>query len=134
MIDVHPEKPRDMEFPGRSERELIAAALGIAHRQDVAVPLARWSVRDLGDDRAQVRAARGVAVVHAQRIEGVAERAKLGQQADRSRRPLSRLARYETPNGAVERFVGVAEVMITTSSNRCRSPALSTTSTASERR
>ena len=59
--------------------------------QDVRVPLAPRRVRDLGDDRLDVLARPVQAVVEADRVEVVAERAELGEQPDRPARPEPRL-------------------------------------------
>ena len=51
-----------------------------ARREDVRVPLAPRRVRDLGDDRLDVLAGRVEAVVEADRVEAVPERAQLGEE------------------------------------------------------
>ena len=56
----------------------------LAAGEDVGVALSPGDVLDVGDDRLDPLAGRVEAVVEADRVEGVAEVAQAGEQADRA--------------------------------------------------
>ena len=95
-----------MEFLRRAERELVAPAFGVAGLQDIALTLAPQRVRQLGDDRLQVRAVERVARVRSQRVERAAERAERGEDADRPSQALAGSAFHQIPHGTLEGLLG----------------------------
>ena len=78
---------------------------------DVGVPLAPGRVRHLRDQRLHPLAARLEAVVEADGVEAVPERAQLRQQTDRALGPRAGLVLHHVTHGAVQRHRGIAQVI-----------------------
>src|SRR5579883_146274 len=103
VLEVHVHEGRDVE--------VLLEADGLAGLHDVGVPLAPRRVVDLRDDGVDPRPRRVPAVVEAHRVEDVAERAELREDADRSRGPRARPRLDEVSHRLVERDARIAEVV-----------------------
>ena len=88
----------------------------------VGVPLPPGSVRHLRDQRLQALAARLEAVVEADGVKGVPERAQLRQQPDRALRPRAGLPLHDVTHSAVQRHSGIAEVIAAAKADQPRAP------------
>ena len=118
MIHAHERRDVKRLVELTSERRRVAL-LALDH---VGVPLPPGGVRHLRDQSLHALASRLEAVVEADGVKAVPERAQLRQQPDRALGPRTGLLLHHVTHGAVQRHSGIAKVIAAAKADQPRAP------------